>query len=1345
MHLGAKQANGYDCGAFTAHNIEFGANAESFNTGAGDHENPKANLLRLRELYKPYAEILLGGKARQRVQAVVLSDTSFLDQSRLPICPTPEETETALSAITAAIAAPDGEFTATHTLTNEQVRCLADEEFINEDVLNAFVARVVPNPVISRSLVLNTFFCESVVKFMAGHIDYPALQRLIRKARTDGLSFPCRIIVPVNVSRTHWYTLIFDSTIRRMILLDSCPVEPAQMHTVVNIMRTMQLLHRSLGPSADIALGNLKWLPDFDADDAKHPAAVAAACCNTETVLTLLSSIKTIQPNDLPAFEAVTTATRTELTSNGLSELLEQASNFAKMEPVVKEVSRIMRRLAVAELGQDESVRLTCAHLNACRDAGVAAETQVDAADRAPTPEPKASLRTPGLDAVNVEVHFQNYTGAMSQEGTWGGEPELAVLPAVMAEASATTEGPMFVYKHPECNEEMPCEMSPQMYGKALGGDPSFVLHTRSNSRRSAHYVALIPVECTEEALAAFSLVHVHPAKFAFQYGPRVQQFWAFGMPGDGNCLFSACALLRLSRDPAFHEGGTNHPGLIYRPHPCFGPDVTARLADATKTWNQVARFAQEICDGSPAPGTANGAEASCFDESTMGSIVRLNVVREQFGVGLAEEGAVLCDPVLGLGTTLFLTHLLCTTKASPVCIGMERNASTHNLCLEVHDRLANRDDWLGKVATLCIDSARIVSFQGVTNVDCYDGPSLSETSSFRDSNHAQLFARIFCSNSVNEISSTKCDPKTLARYAEGQPNFEAAIKSFFCIKIGNIHGRANKFFRFMYVRRRRCQSASSVPDPHIRQLIDAAKGAGSRKRFEIACPPTVKPDQVEMCDLQLPLASEMIAAGGSKGPFRMMYNHLALKDTRTGQNWLLGSSVTLQLLSAHAAVIFALVLDLPTDSPLLAVHYEDTGVTELIDPNAHARPLCFFPGTSEIRSQLSKFNVKWTAQLKQKRATTFQVPQRRVTRSQCKTPPSNLDSHESSSAATVQTQPRVAEESIASSASEDSDDSSSSVPPTSPGLRNKSKRLLDAKKQRELIECSRKERELNEKLRSKKDQIREREKTLTRMQNEFKNKGKRISRMELKRAADADSSSSDSNSSSSTNSAADTSALVAEALAKYFRENPPTQAGSADTSALVTKALAKFSRENPIKATLEQIKGASGDRDKAAKDLKKLHNAYTLKIQEDTAARDAEMKSVVREARDMQKSTENQIRSTTQELSSNLLAVIAENQVATHAKQAELMQNLQKELRDEKLSSIEKKLEKLVDNAADADKRRFSSVPAMDSSFTTPSPGSRRSSTYESSPDDKLLYDYVKKKYCSHTHTRTHTHTRSE
>jgi hypothetical protein len=78
------------------------------------------------------------------------------------------------------------------------------------------------------------------------------------------------------------------------------------------------------------------------------------------------------------------------------------------------------------------------------------------------------------------------------------------------------------------------------------------------------HYACLIPtqIECYHKELdSAERLAHVRPIRVLVAVG-ELMEFAVFGIPGDGNCLFSAADMACKSRSETYQAGGVDYPEL---------------------------------------------------------------------------------------------------------------------------------------------------------------------------------------------------------------------------------------------------------------------------------------------------------------------------------------------------------------------------------------------------------------------------------------------------------------------------------------------------------------------------------------------------------------------------------------------------------------------------------------------------------------------------------------------------------------------------------------------------------------------------------------------------------------
>ena len=464
------------------------------------------------------------------------------------------------------------------------------------------------------------------------------------------------------------------------------------------------------------------------------------------------------------------------------------------------------------------------------------------------------SVATPPA-IICEDPHREAYCQDMAKHDTYGGHVELVGL-------SQLLRSPLVIvqhgYKHSNWFHVT------NIVGENEPGPYQFLVRTHCTSEKSCHYSYAIPICNSEQHQlqleAAMYMVDVQPVEVTTH--PKLEdgcfkllsslgkqavgkdrgslRLAIFGVKGDGACLFSSAAMLLESKNPERQRGGVKFPDFMVR-HLTLSPDAS----QSSRTWQGKVRKtigSQGLLGATFDPG-------HCYDESTVGQCLKLNILRDAMGVGL-NKNSVLADFGAGLGFTLY--HSYCPPILNAPCyehraIGVEKDPQTHQLLVAAHAKLVKEQWWEGRVATRAIAALDLGSLEGVTNVQLYDGHKPSARDACDDAAHGDLMLLIFTTPSINEVTTTRGDLSTLRIYAITRPKLSEALANFHCIHLRNMQSSSNNIRPTMYVRHAPSRNAFchwTPGDSVCGELINAACSAKTLRLLGMTDDKTTKESQ---------------------------------------------------------------------------------------------------------------------------------------------------------------------------------------------------------------------------------------------------------------------------------------------------------------------------------------------------------------------------------------------------------------------------------------------------------------------------------------------------------------------
>ena len=383
----------------------------------------------------------------------------------------------------------------------------------------------------------------------------------------------------------------------------------------------------------------------------------------------------------------------------------------------------------------------------------------------------------------DTEEHVDSYLSSMSQSGTWGGHVELEAMPTVLGH-------PVIIVEHPVKGTYA----IRALFGPDVGGNPVYFLRINVDKEEHAHYQLLIPCVACKDLQhqngygpmleAAMSFVGVHPQRIKVPFGPSTAHFWAFGVPANGDCLFTTAVLAHFALSPEWQPGGSMYKGTWSRDVRLTLP-MKAKAAAATSVWSSTSSLRDCAWSGD-----------SAFDETTVYGSIKLQVQRSALGVGTSDSSVVM-DIGSGLGSTLIFNTI---AGGNATCLGIEKSRGIHILAKVIQTKLASEDVPTSHVVWRCMDVTDITSFNAVTHIMMYDG----HKGRMEDNNqqHFELILRIMQSPTMVEFSSTKMQSYLFTSYKSKSAEFHELAEKWTCVTLGDIGRRGLKPLTCMYVRK---------------------------------------------------------------------------------------------------------------------------------------------------------------------------------------------------------------------------------------------------------------------------------------------------------------------------------------------------------------------------------------------------------------------------------------------------------------------------------------------------------------------------------------------------------------
>ena len=373
------------------------------------------------------------------------------------------------------------------------------------------------------------------------------------------------------------------------------------------------------------------------------------------------------------------------------------------------------------------------------------------------------------------------------------------------------------------------------MVGADQPGLPVFLILSNPCSL-AAHYSLAVPSNVEQyarELKATEHLVYVHPATAVVQMGQDPWVFSLFGIPGDGDCLFTSTTLVEMSRDRHLQEGGKN-----------FVPMTRIKLlsSDMKERMKLLASFGPNRGQARVMrllSVTDDGGHA--YDENTVGSVIKKAAIAKDLGVGLDRPWSVIADLGAGAGAALWPQNI--AVAKGVLCIGVEENPEQHARLLQVHKHLLV-NGWEGKVSTRCISAEDLRSYEGITHVELYDG-NPTTVQDCLDQGHMKLMGRLMATSTVDVISTTKFHPRNAGLYAEQNKDVEEYISRFEVIALHNCPFASSKMYSYMWVKK-----------PKFR-LKDTEREELFRRHISGHCPTGAVPQLIKAASAGTPLMDD--------------------------------------------------------------------------------------------------------------------------------------------------------------------------------------------------------------------------------------------------------------------------------------------------------------------------------------------------------------------------------------------------------------------------------------------------------------------------------------------------------
>ena len=413
----------------------------------------------------------------------------------------------------------------------------------------------------------------------------------------------------------------------------------------------------------------------------------------------------------------------------------------------------------------------------------------------------------PNCRSENDDMVAGKYVSKMAKAYVWGGEHELVSISRVL-------QCPVVVHQHSAYGEV-------KTLWAYNSTDPNLPLHLlRSNitNPKLAHYDLMIPAvhACDLHELSgygraleeAFSQVVVHPIKMVSVENKEGKEFWVFGCPGDGNCLFHTAAFWGKLRGIPRIESVV----VWERNLPSLNPEEAQSVAYASAQWKR----AKNLSD------LAVGGQGS-YDESSLSGVRRLMKLLHVLSPSIK---GVTMD--IGHGVAQVPYFL---SQEGPA-IGIEEDAGLHCLAKACGLQM----DFTGPVALRCMHTDDLESYNGVAVALQYE--SMAGRVAGENESHMVNTEKLLQAPTMQAFTTTKLQLTLLTQYIQNSSVIASAIPKWAIIKVDGVKRKGNAPMTYLYVRKTAIYGgAPDVPDvPDVGPsavILDMIEAAKHRARGE--------------------------------------------------------------------------------------------------------------------------------------------------------------------------------------------------------------------------------------------------------------------------------------------------------------------------------------------------------------------------------------------------------------------------------------------------------------------------------------------------------------------------------
>ena len=401
------------------------------------------------------------------------------------------------------------------------------DHWCNDELLNEYIDIIIQHRLMASlhdCLILNTFFIKK-----ATEMDCKATERWIHKSATTQkceINRVVKVVAPVHVSGIHWALLVVDFTQKTIRAEDSQGLGDSP---------EVWLAACRLATALGACVPQSEWLADGKRELArKLRLHYIAAKSNAAVVPKNLDGIRL--PSKVKGLPSTGIHSASRMSSDDLSEALPSSTIWNLDAPRTWAPDSRQREDAVCRMRAD------------CIEA-LRKSTQSDRMFLGQIHLADSWLTQDNVEETSLEEAADAYIQRMSERYRWGGHVELEQL------ARHKLKAPIIIYQHPGNDGEF--QLS-NIIGKRLTGLPVFLLRTRN-----AHYSLMIPSKETayrDIHACALATVELQPLPLTLYYGPVLLQCDTFDVPGDGDCMFAALALMAHAQESCKSCNDRNTP-----------------------------------------------------------------------------------------------------------------------------------------------------------------------------------------------------------------------------------------------------------------------------------------------------------------------------------------------------------------------------------------------------------------------------------------------------------------------------------------------------------------------------------------------------------------------------------------------------------------------------------------------------------------------------------------------------------------------------------------------------------------------------------------------------------------